>query len=164
MVSYKRQSCLNWPFSSYTASTRSQNVVMAYHRVVLSHRSYRPSCELPRGEPRTHHMWNCLQLSNTRGVDNGGFRPTHLHNNTYAIHVTVTVLPIPLVILQVLLVLLFLILLLLLQIVLLQLLTILYLHLLLIILLLVVFVVIEVAISTFCHYTSVAASPRKLLV
>ena len=25
----------------------------------------------PWGKPRTRHMWNCLQLSGARGVDNG---------------------------------------------------------------------------------------------
>ena len=36
--------------------------------------SYRPSGGIPRGKPRTRHMWICLQLSGARGVDNRGVR------------------------------------------------------------------------------------------
>ena len=53
-------------------ATRSQHVDFAYDQVVIPHRSYRPSDGLPRGKPRTRHMWICLQLSGARGVDNGG--------------------------------------------------------------------------------------------
>ena len=52
-------------------ATRSQHVDFAYEQVVRPHRSYRPSGGLPRGKPRTRHMWICLQLSGARGVDNG---------------------------------------------------------------------------------------------
>ena len=48
-------------------ATRSQHVVFAYDQVVRPHRSYRPSGGLPRGKPRTRHMWICLQLSKTSG-------------------------------------------------------------------------------------------------
>ena len=58
--------------------TRSQHVDFAYDQVVRPHRSYRPSGGLPKGKPRTRHMWICLQLSGARGVDNGGVkRGTH---------------------------------------------------------------------------------------
>ena len=55
-------------------ATRSQHVVFAYDQVVRPHRSYCPSGGLPRGRPRTRHMWICLQLSRARGMDNGGVR------------------------------------------------------------------------------------------
>ena len=55
-------------------ATRSQHVVFTYDQVVRPHHSYRPSGGLPRGKPRTRHMWICLQLSGARGVDNGGIR------------------------------------------------------------------------------------------
>ena len=55
-------------------ATRSQHVDFAYDQVVRPHRSYRPSGGLPRGKPRTRHMWICLQLSGARGVDNGGVK------------------------------------------------------------------------------------------
>ena len=55
-------------------ATRSQHVIFAYDQVVRPHRSYRPSGGLPRGKPRTCHMWICPQLSGARGVDNGGVR------------------------------------------------------------------------------------------
>ena len=51
-------------------ATRSQHVDFAYDQVVRPHRIYRPSGGLPRGKPRTRHMWICLQLSGDRGVDN----------------------------------------------------------------------------------------------
>ena len=53
-------------------ATRSQHVDFAYDLVVRPHRSYRPSGGLPRGKPRTRHMWICLKLSGARGVENGG--------------------------------------------------------------------------------------------
>ena len=55
-------------------ATRSQHVDFAYDQVVRPHRSYHPSGGLPRGKPRTRHMWICLQLSGARGVDNGGVK------------------------------------------------------------------------------------------
>ena len=41
-------------------AARSQHVVFAYDQVVRPHRSFRPSGGLPRGIPRTRHMWICL--------------------------------------------------------------------------------------------------------
>ena len=55
-------------------TTRSQHVDFAYDQVVRPHHSYRHSGGLPRGKPRTRHMWICLQLSGARGVDNGGMK------------------------------------------------------------------------------------------
>ena len=55
-------------------ATRSQHVDFVYDQVVRPHRSYRPSGGLPRGKPRTRHMWICLQMSGARGVDNGGVK------------------------------------------------------------------------------------------
>ena len=55
---------------------RSKQVVFTYDQVVKPHHSYRPSGGLQRGMTRTGHRWNCLQLSNVRGVDNGGVRST----------------------------------------------------------------------------------------
>ena len=55
-------------------ATRSQHVDFAYDQVVRPHRSYRPSGGLPRGKPRTRHMWICLQLSGASVVDNGGVK------------------------------------------------------------------------------------------
>ena len=74
-------------------ATRSQHVDFAYHQVVRPHRSYRPSGGLPRGKPRTHHMWICLQLSGARGVDNGDVKGTiidasRLHRNVTRQHQT----------------------------------------------------------------------------
>ena len=61
-------------------ATRSQHVDFAYDQVVRPHRSYRPSGGLPRGKPRTRHMWICLQLSGARGVDNRGVKGSILYN------------------------------------------------------------------------------------
>ena len=64
-------------------ATRSQHVDFAYDQVVRPHRSYRPSGGLPRGKPRTRHMWICLQLSGARGVDNGGVKGKGLPYDYY---------------------------------------------------------------------------------
>ena len=50
-----RASPSSLPVMSLT--TRSEHVVFAYGHVVRPHRSYRPSGGLPRGKPRTSHMW-----------------------------------------------------------------------------------------------------------
>ena len=60
-----------------TANNNSDNV--------RPHRSYRPSGGLPRGKPRTRHMWICLQLSEARGVDNGGVRALVAYIYMYSI-------------------------------------------------------------------------------
>ena len=65
-------------------ATRSQHVDFAYDQVVRPHRSYRPSGGLPRGKPRTRHMWICLQLSGARGVDNGGVKDDwHIYGDRF---------------------------------------------------------------------------------
>ena len=64
-------------------TTRSQHVDFPYDQVVGPHRSYRPSGGLPRGKPRTRHMWICLQLSGARGVDNGGVKGISLASSAF---------------------------------------------------------------------------------
>ena len=61
--------------------TRSQHVDFVYDQVVRPHRSYRPSGGIPRGKPRTRHMWICLQLSGARSVDNGGVKGICINDN-----------------------------------------------------------------------------------
>ena len=53
-------------------ATWFQQVVFTYDHVIRPYHSYRSLCGLPMGKPRTCHLWNCLQLSGARGVDNGG--------------------------------------------------------------------------------------------
>ena len=65
------------PVCQLPLASRSQHVIFTYDQVVRPHRSYRPSGGLPRGKPRTRHMWICPQLSGARGVDNGGVRASY---------------------------------------------------------------------------------------
>ena len=69
-----RDVCNNIDAVCQPLAARSQHVIFAYDQVVRPHRSYRLSGGLPRGKPRSRHMWICPQLSGARGVDNGGVR------------------------------------------------------------------------------------------